>query len=167
VVADPGPGGRRCVMKPDARVWRKTRRDAIRGIKRGRRPRRVLIEAPRRSSSWLRRHPGEIEYWLTHAGAGRLRADRRMAAERDRDAEQAQVARTVRYANELRSDGDEVAAAAALIAAGVDTAGMDTAPGQTKRTAELAAAMRVLAEHAVCVAGELESRIAAGEGAAA
>lgn len=61
-------------MRPAAatRVWRKTRRAALKGTGRGRRARRALIEAPRRSSTWLRRHPGEVEYWAAHAGTGRL-----------------------------------------------------------------------------------------------
>ena len=66
-------------MKPAAstRVWRKTARAASKGIGRGRRPRRVLIETPRRGSTWRRRHPGPdaLAYWLTHAGTGRLIAD--------------------------------------------------------------------------------------------
>jgi hypothetical protein len=83
-------------MRPAARtrVWRKARRAALKGADRGRRARRVLIEAPRRSSTWLRRHPGQIEYWLTHAGTDRLIADLQKmpppageAAEGDRTAE--------------------------------------------------------------------------------
>ena len=69
-------------MKPAAstRVWRKTARAAVKGIGRGRRPRRVLIEAPRRGSTWLRRHPGDLDYWLAHAGTGRLIADLKQMA---------------------------------------------------------------------------------------
>lgn len=65
-------------MKPAARtrVWRKTRRAVLKASGRGRRvTHRALIEAPGRSSTWLRRHPGEVEYWVAHAGTGRLIAD--------------------------------------------------------------------------------------------
>lgn len=63
-------------MRPEStRMWRKTRRAVLKGTGRGRRTtHQVLIEAPRRSSTWLRRHPGEITYWLNHAGTDRLLA---------------------------------------------------------------------------------------------
>lgn len=65
-------------MRPatGTRVWRKTRCAVLKGTGRGRRAtHRALIQAPRRSSTWLRRHPGEIEYWVAHAGTGRLIAE--------------------------------------------------------------------------------------------
>lgn len=73
-------------MRPEGiREWRKARRAALKGVGRGRRPRRVLIEAPRRGSTWLHRHPGPdaIEYWLRHAGTGRLIADLKTASAAD------------------------------------------------------------------------------------
>ena len=60
-------------MRPDGeRYWRKTGRRAIRQQtgRRGTHP--TLVQAPRQGSTWLRRHPGELTYYLTHAGTRRL-----------------------------------------------------------------------------------------------
>lgn len=48
-------------MKPqDTRVWRKTRRAALKGIPTGRRTtHRAETQEPIPGSSWPRRHPGE------------------------------------------------------------------------------------------------------------
>jgi hypothetical protein len=46
-----------------------------------------MVQAPRRGSTWLRRHPGQVEYWLTHAGTSRLIADLKQEAPADAAAE--------------------------------------------------------------------------------
>lgn len=66
------------MMRPDGspRVWRKALRSALKGAGRGRRrTHRVYVNAPAKRSTWLRRHPGEVEFWREHAGTGRLPAD--------------------------------------------------------------------------------------------
>ncbi|HUR74408.1 MAG TPA: hypothetical protein VMZ00_09030 [Sporichthya sp.] len=46
-------------MRPDARVWRKAARAALKGIRRGRRTtHQVETQEPSPGSSWKRRHPG-------------------------------------------------------------------------------------------------------------
>jgi hypothetical protein len=52
-------------MKPqDTRVWRKSRRAALKGVARGRRAtHRVETQDPIPGSTWCRRHPGE---WPPH-----------------------------------------------------------------------------------------------------
>lgn len=58
-------------MRPErTRVWRKGRRSAFKGIRGGRRVTHTTrTEAPRRGSTWLRRHPSDDEflYWLEAA----------------------------------------------------------------------------------------------------
>lgn len=71
-------------MRPAARVWRKSARAALRGARRGRRAtHRTYIQAPRRGSTWLRRHPGALDYWMRHAGTTRLPADLKTPPESD------------------------------------------------------------------------------------
>ena len=51
-------------MKPQGRVWRRTRRAALKGVPTGRRhTHRVETQEPIPGSSWIRRHPGE---WPAH-----------------------------------------------------------------------------------------------------
>ncbi|MET8866488.1 hypothetical protein ABZW11_26420 [Nonomuraea sp. NPDC004580] len=52
-------------MRPEGtRVWRKTRRAALKGVARGRRhTHRVETQNPVPGSSWMRRHPRE---WPPH-----------------------------------------------------------------------------------------------------
>ncbi|MCT9932406.1 hypothetical protein N5079_19585 [Planotetraspora sp. A-T 1434] len=52
-------------MRPEAKVWRKTQRDALRGVSKGRRStHQVETQEPVRGSSWTRRHPGETPPWM-------------------------------------------------------------------------------------------------------
>jgi hypothetical protein len=52
-------------MRPEAKVWRKAQRDALKGVSKGRRPtHRVETQEPVRGSSWTRRHPGEMPPWM-------------------------------------------------------------------------------------------------------
>lgn len=45
-------------MRPEARVWRKTQRNVLKGVSKGRRrTHRVETQEPVRGSSWQRRHP--------------------------------------------------------------------------------------------------------------
>jgi hypothetical protein len=52
-------------MRPEGvRVWRKTAREALKGMPRGRRStHRAETQDPIPGSSWVRRHPGE---WPPH-----------------------------------------------------------------------------------------------------
>jgi hypothetical protein len=58
-------------MRPqNTRVWRKTRRAAVKGTGRGRRTtHHARISPPRRGSTWPRRHPGwdQFTYYLENA----------------------------------------------------------------------------------------------------
>jgi hypothetical protein len=52
-------------MRPEARVWRKARRAALKGMEHGRRStHQVKTQEPVRGSTWTRRHPGEMPPWL-------------------------------------------------------------------------------------------------------
>ncbi|MCC5574565.1 hypothetical protein IMZ11_02780 [Microtetraspora sp. AC03309] len=52
-------------MRPEVKVWRKTRRDALKGVPKGRRStHRAEINEPVRGSTWTRRHPGETPVWM-------------------------------------------------------------------------------------------------------
>lgn len=63
-------------MRPEsARVWRKTARAAVKGTARGRRSTHPnLISSPRRGSTWLRRHPGDLDYYLATRDRGLIPA---------------------------------------------------------------------------------------------
>jgi len=52
-------------MRPDAKVWRKARRAAEKGVPKGRRhTHKTETQEPVRGSSWQRRHPGEMPPWM-------------------------------------------------------------------------------------------------------
>jgi hypothetical protein len=74
-------------VKPEGvRVWRKTRRAEAKGVARGRRStHRVLINAPRPRSTWLRRNPSDDDFWFwrKNAGRGQIPADMRTASAPD------------------------------------------------------------------------------------
>jgi hypothetical protein len=48
-------------MRPDARLWRKAARAALKGIRRGRRTtHKTETQEPRPGSTWSRRHPASL-----------------------------------------------------------------------------------------------------------
>jgi hypothetical protein len=58
-------------MKPEAKVWRKAQRAALKGVSKGRRTTHLVrTQEPTRGSSWQRRHPDETSPWIKRRLAG-------------------------------------------------------------------------------------------------